>query len=187
MNLDQELQAFQRRRFLAMPLAGTLAWLGVAVAGQLLAPRWHLLSVYVLTGLIAYLGMGLSKLTGEDFMSKENQRNRFNRLFMLCVGQALLAYAIAIPFAIVKPESAVFMVGMLTGFMWLPSAWLIGHWVCAFHAIARTLLILAAWFLAPEQGMVWVPATVLAMYAFTIATLERRWTRLQPVGAAQPA
>jgi hypothetical protein len=70
---------------------------------------------------------------------------------------------------------------MLTGFMWLPCAWLIGHWVGAFHAIARTLLILAAWLLAPDQGMVWVPLIVLAMYAITIAMLERRWRGLQPV------
>ncbi len=188
MHLDQELDAFRHRRFLAMPLAGTLAWLGVAVAGQLLAPRWHLLSVYVLTGVIAYLGMGLSKFTGEDFMAAANRRNRFNTLFMLCVGQALLAYAIAIPFALVRPESAVFMVGMLTGFMWLPSAWLMGHWIGAFHAVARTLLILLAWFVAPSQGMVWVPVIVLAMYAITIFTLERRWAGLQRLPAAlQPA
>jgi len=185
MTLDQELQAFRQRRFLAMPLAGTLAWIGIALAGQLLAPRWHLLSVYVLTGVIVYIGMGLSKLTGEDFMAKANKGNRFNQIFMLCVGQALLAYAIAIPFAVVKPESAVFMVGMLTGFMWLPSAWLIGHWIGAFHAIARSLLILLAWFLAPDAGMVWVPAIVLVMYALTIFTLERRWAGLQPVSGAQ--
>ncbi|MBH9579094.1 DUF7010 family protein [Inhella proteolytica] len=189
MNLDQELEAFRQRRFLAMPLAGTLAWLGVALAGQLLAPRWHLLSVYVLTGVIAYIGMGLSKLTGEDFMAAANRRNRFNTLFMLSVGQALLAYAIAIPFALVRPESAVFMVGMLTGFMWLPAGWLMGHWIGAVHALGRTLMILAAWLLVPQQGMVWVPAIVLGHYALTILVLERRWAALRPrpAGLAQPA
>ena len=113
----------------------------------------------------------------------EKPATTFNGLFMLCVGQALLAYAIAIPVAIKAPSSAVFTVGMLTGFMWLPSAWLIGHWVGAFHAVARTLLILAAWFIAPTQGMVWVPAIVLAMYAITIVALERRWADLQRLPA----
>jgi hypothetical protein len=178
-SLDQDFASFRARRFLAMPLAGTIAWLLVGVAGQVLDARWHLLTVYVATGLIAYLGMGLSKLTGEDFMAKDKRKNRFNGLFMLCVGQALLAYAIAIPAAIADPKSAVFTVGMLTGFMWLPCAWLIGHWVCAFHAIARTLLILAAWLIAPTQGMVWVPLIVLGCYAVTIFLLERRWSALQ--------
>ncbi len=175
MNLDTQLAAFRQRRFLAMPLAGAIAWLGVLAAGQLLAPSWHLLAVFVLTGCIVYLGMGLSQLTGERFMDRTRPKNRFDGLFMLCVGQALLAYAIAIPVALRDPGSVVFTVGMLTGFMWLPCAWLMGHWVAAFHAIARTLLILAAWLIAPEQGMVWVPLIVLAMYAISIAALERRW------------
>lgn len=178
--LDQELAAFRQRRFLAMPLAGSIAWALVAVAGQLLDTRWHLLSVFVATGLIVYLGIGLSSLTGEHFLRRDTQRNRFNGLFMLCMGQALLTYAIAIPVAIADPRSAVFTVGMLTGFMWLPCAWLIGHWVAAVHAIARTGLILAAWLIAPDQGMVWVPVIVLAMYAMTIVALERRWLSQAP-------
>lgn len=184
LSLDQELAAFRQRRFLAMPLAGTVAWALVGLAGALLAPRWHLLAVFVLTGCIAYLGMGLSKLTGEDFMA-QRQKNRFDGLFMLTVGQALLAYAIAIPVAIVRPDTAVFTVGMLTGFMWLPCAWLMGHWIAAFHAVARTVLILLAWWLAPAQGMLWVPLIVLALYALTIATLERRWqARRSPAAGA---
>lgn len=136
LTLDQELAAFRQRRFLAMPLAGTLAWLGVLLAGQVLLPRWHLLAVFVLTGCIVYLGMGLSKLTGEDFMAKgqKGHKSRFDGLFFLCTGQALLAYAMAIPMAIQDPRSAVFTVGMLTGFMWLPCAWLMRHWVAAAHA-----------------------------------------------------
>jgi hypothetical protein len=187
MTIDQELQQYRHRRFLAMPLAGTLAWAGVLLGGLLLEARWHLLLVFVLTGGIAYLGMGLSKLTGEDFLAKKN-KNRFDGLFMLCVGQALLAYAIAIPVALKDPSSAVFTVGMLTGFMWLPCAWVIGHKVCAFHAVARTLLILAAWLLAPTQGMLWVPLIVLAMYGITITVLERRWQGLRrQSGDVQPA
>ena len=34
--LDQELALFRQRRFLAMPLAGTIAWSLVGVAGALL-------------------------------------------------------------------------------------------------------------------------------------------------------
>lgn len=187
MTLDQQLQAFRARRFLAMPLAGTLAWALIALAGQVLDARWHLLTTYLLTGCIDYLGMGLSKLTGEDFMAKENRGNAFSVLFMLSMGQALLAFAIAIPFAMVKPQSAVFTVGMLAGFMWLPMSGLIGHWIGAAHAIGRTLMILAAWIWVPDQGMVWVPAIVLAWYALTIAVLERRWhLRQQTAAAAVP-
>ena len=177
-SLDQQLATYRQRRFLAMPLAGAIAWLLVLAAGQWLDARWHLLSLFVLTGCIAYLGMALSKLTGEDFLAKERPKNRFDALFMLCVGQALLAYAIAIPVAFKDPASAPYTVAMLTGFMWLPCAWLMGHWIAAFHAVARTLLLLAAWLLAPQEGYLWAPLIVLAMYGLTIAVLERRWAGL---------
>jgi hypothetical protein len=88
-SLDQQLATYRQRRFLAMPLAGAIAWLLVLAAGQWLDARWHLLSLFVLTGCIAYLGMGLSKLTGEDFLAQQRPKNRFDALFMLCVGQAL--------------------------------------------------------------------------------------------------
>lgn len=186
MNLDQQLAAYRQRRFLAMPLAGSIAWLLVLGAGQLLEARWHLLVLFVATGCIAYLGMALSKLTGEDFMAKDKPKNRFDALFMLCVGQALLAYAIAIPVALKDPASAPYTVAMLTGFMWLPCAWLMGHWVAAFHAVARTLLLLAAWLAAPAEGYLWAPLIVLAMYALTIAVLEKRWAGIKvlPVAAS---
>jgi hypothetical protein len=186
MSLDQHLAAYRHRRFLAMPLAGSIAWLIVFAAGQLLDPRWHLLVLFVATGCIAYLGMGLSKFTGEDFMAKDKPKNRFDALFMLCVGQALLCYAIAIPVALKDPASAPYTVAMLTGFMWLPCAWLMGQWIAAFHAVARTLLLLAAWLLAPGEGYLWAPVIVLGMYALTIGVLEKRWAGIKglPVPAA---
>lgn len=179
MTLDQHLAAYRQRRFLAMPLAGALAWLAVLAAGQWLDARWHLPVLFVATGCIAYLGMGLSQLTGENFLAKDKPKNRFDALFMLCVGQALLAYAIAIPVALKMPASAPYTVAMLTGFMWLPCAWLMGHWIAAFHAVARTLLLLAAWLLAPADGYLWAPVIVLAMYALTIGVLEQRWSALR--------
>jgi hypothetical protein len=186
-SLEQQLQAFRSRRFLAMPLAGTIVWALILVAGQVLAPRWHLLTTFVLTGCIAYLGMGLSKLTGEDFMAQENRGNAFNKLYMLCMGQALLAFAIAIPFALVSPQSPVFTVGMLAGFMWMPMTGLIGHWIGAAHAVGRTLMILAAWFIAPEQGMLVVPLIVLGWYALTIGVLERRWAHMSRAPGVNPS
>lgn len=179
MNLDQQLAAYRQRRFLAMPLAGAIAWLFVLAAGQLLEARWHLLALFVATGCIAYLGIGLSKLTGENFLAKGQAKNPFDALFMLCVGQALLAYAIAIPVALKDASSAPYTVAMLTGFMWLPCAWLMRHWIAAFHAVARTLLLLGAWLLAPSEGYLWAPIIVLSQYIITILVLEWRWAGLR--------
>jgi len=50
------------------------------------------------TGFIAYLGLMLSRFTGENFLDKSKPKNVFDSLFFHCVAMVLLVYAIAIPF-----------------------------------------------------------------------------------------
>lgn len=182
-SLDVQREEFARRRFLAMPLAGTIAWAAVLVAALVLEPRWMPIVTFVATGLIAYLGIGLSRLTGENFLDRSRPKNAFDALFMHSVAMAVLVYAIAIPFFLVEPSSLPMSVGILTGLMWMPFSWIIRHWIGLFHAIARTALIVAAWYAFPDHRYVAVPLVILGMYAITIAVFESRWRRLQ----GQPA
>jgi hypothetical protein len=45
------------------------------------------------TGFIAYLGIMLSRFTGENFLDKNKPQNVFDSLFFHCVATALLVYA----------------------------------------------------------------------------------------------
>lgn len=173
--LDQELALFRQRRFLAMPLAGTIAWSLVGVAGALLPLQAACIALFICTGCIVYLGMGLSRLTGENFMDKSRPKNRFDSLFMTGVAQAVLVYAIALPFYSLDRSSLPLTVGILTGLMWLPFGWIIGHWVPAAHTLVRTLAILAVWWAFPAQRMVLIPVVIVAAYLPTMWWLERRW------------
>ena len=56
-SLDAQREAFARRRVLAMPLAGTIAWSVVGVCGWLLPLHQAVLALYVATGAIFYLGV----------------------------------------------------------------------------------------------------------------------------------
>jgi hypothetical protein len=50
LSLDQQHAAFLRHKFLAMPIAGTIAWTGIGVAGAVLplgAAAW---AVFIGTG-----------------------------------------------------------------------------------------------------------------------------------------
>jgi hypothetical protein len=96
-------------------------------------------------------------------------------LFFSAVAEALLVYAIAIPFFIRDYTSLPLTVGILTGLMWVPVSWIIQHWVGIFHSVARTLLVLAAWIAFPHQRFVAVPLVIVVVYLVTIAILERRW------------
>lgn len=142
--LDQQRQEFSQRRFLATPLAGMLVWIVVAIGGALLPTFEASMLLFAATGSVLYIGIILSRFTGENTMSKNKPKNVFDGLFLTTVAMALLVYAVAIPFFMLERTSLPLSVGVLTGIMWLPLSWIIGHWIGIFHAVARTLLVTGA-------------------------------------------
>ena len=173
--LEVQREAFARNRFLAMPLAGAIVWGAVLVAGLLLPQAAATWVLFIATGSIAWLGMGLSKLTGEDFFDKTRPKNAFDSLFFHGMGQAMLAFGIAVPFALVDINAAAMGFGIVAGLMWVPMSWILRHWIGWFHAVARTLLVVAAWFLFPGYQLLAVPLVIIAVYIVTIVVMERRW------------
>lgn len=184
LTLDQHRAEFSRRRFLAVPLAGTLAWAVVGLAGALLDTGTATLVLFIATGCIAYLGLFLSRFTGEHLMDRSRPKNPFDGLFMSTVAMAVLVYAIAIPFAMKDYGSVPLTVGILTGLMWMPWSWVVQHWVGFFHTLARTALVLGAWFAFPAHRLTLIPALIVGVYLVTIVVLERRWRRLHQGVAA---
>ena len=178
-SLDQQRELFSRRRFLAMPLAGTIAWTVVGVASLVLSPAQTVWTLYIATGFIAYLGIFISKFTGEDFLDKTKPKNTFDSLFFHSVFMSLLVYAIAIPFFMVDYTSLPLSVGILAGLMWLPLSWIIQHWIGIFHAVSRTLLLVAVYYLFPDQRFVASAVVIVVVYLITIVTLENRWRKIK--------
>ena len=177
-SLEEQRLEFSRRRFLAMPLAGTIAWVAVAIAGLTLSPGRAALALFAASCTIVFLGMFLSRFTGEHFTDKSRPKNDFDALFFHTVAMSLLVYGIAIPFFMVDITSLPLTVGILAGLMWLPLGWIIRHWIGLFHAVARTILIVAAWYLFPSHRFVVIPLVIVCIYAVTIVVLERRWRLL---------
>lgn len=183
-SLDRQREEFSSRRFLAMPIAGTLAWIVVGSASPFLSTFGAAMVLFVATGSIAYLGMFVSRFTGENFLDKSRPRNAFDALFFHGVAQAILVYAIAIPFFLADPKSLPLTVGILTGLMWVPFSWIVQHWVGIFHAVSRTAIVVALWYLLPQHRFVAIPFAIVAVYLVTIVVLEKRWRALQAQGAA---
>jgi hypothetical protein len=177
-SLDYQRQLFAERRFLAMPLAGLAVWLVIGLAGLWLPAPVVVWVLYIGTGSIAYLGILLSKFTGENFLDKARPKNTFDKLFFLSMGMSLLVYAIALPFFRADYTSLPLSVGILAGLMWLPLSWIIEHWVGIFHGVARTVLVLAAWLAFPQQRFVVIPFLIVLLYGLTIGVLEQRWRGL---------
>ncbi|CCH52572.1 hypothetical protein BN8_01583 [Fibrisoma limi BUZ 3] len=173
-SLEEQKQAFKEQKLLATPIAGLLAWLIVGVAGLFLSPIGKVWVLFIATGSIVYLGMFISKFTGENFLDKRKPRNTFDTLFFYTVGQAFLVYSIAIPFFLVDYSSLPLTVGILTGLMWLPLSWIIDHWIGIFHAVARTIIVLALWYVLPQHRFVAIPFAIAGIYVVTITILINR-------------
>jgi hypothetical protein len=93
---------------------------------------------------------------------------------MFTVVQALLVYSIALPFFLVDYSSLPLSVGILTGLMWVPFSWIIKHWIGLFHAIMRTIMVLALWYAFPTQRFVVIPFAIVGIYIVTIVVLVKR-------------
>ena len=137
-SLDAQHAAFLDNKFLAMPIAGAVAWAAIGVVGALAPLSVAVWAVWIGTGMIFYLGLGVARMTGEDLLGRERRSDFFDRVFLLAVASALLVYAIAIPFFLVEPTSLPLSVGVLTGIMWLPLSGLLRHWIGLFHGVVRT-------------------------------------------------
>lgn len=172
--LEEQRIEFANKKFLATPLAGAIAWLIIGLSGLIFSVYVTVWVLFIATGSIAYLGMLLSKFTGENFLDKTKPKNEFDQLFFFTVGQAILVYSIAIPFFLLDYSSLPLTVGILTGLMWLPFSWIIKHWVGVFHSLVRTLLVLFLWYAVPEQRFVAIPFAIVLIYLLTLTILSSR-------------
>lgn len=184
-SLDAQYAAFLDSRMLAMPIAGAIAWTGIGIAGYLLPIGLAVWALFIGAGMIFYIALLVARLTGEDLLGKQRKDNFFDQLFLCCIGQALLVYAIAIPFFLIEPTSLPLSVGVLSGLMWLPFSGLIRHWIGFFHGIVRTALVVAAWYVFPHARFVAIPVVIVAVYLVTILVLANRTA--QPSGTGMPS
>lgn len=173
-SLEEQRIEFSKSRFIAMPLAGTIAWTIIGIAGAFVPAGLAAWILFICTGMIFALGLFLSRFLGEDLIGNSRNKNEFDGLFFQSVLMAWLVFAIAIPFFMIEPTSLPLSVGILAGLMWLPFSWIIRHWVGQFHAFSRTFLVAIAWFVFPDQRFVIIPAVIVVIYLITIYVLATR-------------
>jgi hypothetical protein len=172
--LEQQRIEFINQKFLATPLAGLIIWTIIGLIGIFFSDFIAVWSIFIGTGSIVYLGLFLSKFTGENFLDKSKPKNEFDTLFLFTAGQAILVYSIAIPFFLVDYSSLPMTVGILTGLMWLPFSWIIKHWVGIFHTLTRIIAVLTLWYLFPEYRFITIPFAIVFIYIITLIILKNR-------------
>jgi hypothetical protein len=171
-SLEEQRLEFSRSRFLAMPIAGTIAWTIIGIANPFVSVSLAAWILFICTGMIFALGLLIARFLGEDLIGKN--QNEFDKLFFVTVQMSWLVFAIAIPFFLIEPTSLPLSVGILAGLMWLPFSWIIRHWIGTFHAFARTALCTIAWFAFPDLRFVIIPFIIVVIYLITIYVLAKR-------------
>lgn len=154
---------------IALPAAGLLYWLMLAVAGYGLQPSQWMLLAFAASGLIFPLGLLLRKPLRADILAKSPLAS--------AIGPALLSMMLSWPIIIVtsavNPSLAPLTLAVGMGLHWPVIGWLFGSRVCMIHAISRVLLVTALWYLFPNDRFTLIPLMVAFLYGLTIAALRR--------------
>ena len=186
--LSELRREFKSHRLIAMPIAGTIAWTLVAIAGVILPTPKAALALFMLTGMIFGLAVVIGPLVGDPIIRRDRPNSELDKMFFYTIAMANLAWAIVIPFFLTDPTSLPLGAGILAGLMWLPMTWIIEHWVGIFHAVARTIGIVIVHYAFPESRFVAIPLVIVAVYLVSIVALVQRHSRyLGETAGAAPA
>ena len=156
---------------MSMPIAGAVAWVCVAVLTFFLEYRFSLIALFLCTGMIFPLAIGVSKLRGEEVLSN---RNPLARLMGLSAMMVNLLWTVHIPLYFYAPQFVPLSLGISLGLHWVVYSWIIQHPLGIIHAVARTILILLAWLFFEDQRLLAVSTVIVAMYLFTLFQMSTR-------------
>ena len=159
----------QAGRSLSLPIAGSV-WAAVGVAGLILPDRPATLFLLFATGAMLPVALVLARALGERLLGNTNPLATLMGLSTLMVN---LLWVLHITVALEAPAFVPLTIGIGLGLHWVVFTWVIGHRVGVVHAIARTILVGAAWWLFPDSRIA-VAGAVIVAYVYSIVTLARR-------------
>lgn len=173
MSLENLRADFERtsKRSMSMPIAGAIAWTVAGIMSFVLEYRFSLIALFLCTGMIFPIAIGIGKLRGEELLSNTNP---LAKLMGMCALMVNLLWALHIPLFLYAPHFVPLSLGIGLGLHWIVYSWIIQHPLGTIHAIVRTLLIVTVWFMFPEQRLLSVSVVVVLMYLVTLYQMNSR-------------
>ncbi len=154
-----------------MPIAGGLVWAAVALAGLILPERPATLFLLFATGAIFPVALVVARALNERPLGNSNPLAKLMGLSTLMVN---LLWVVHVTAALEMPALVPLTIGISLGLHWAVFSWVIGHHVGLVHAIARTVMVGAAWWLVPDGRIAAVGVAVVIAYLYSIVTLAAR-------------
>jgi hypothetical protein len=171
-------------RSLALALAGAFVWAVVGIATLFLPASTANLVLMFATGAIFPLGVAIAHRLGEQLLDNPSV---LAGLMGRCVVMVNMLWAVHLTVFALAPSYLPLTLGIGLGLHWVVFGWIIGHPLGLIHAIARTLSVTAAWWLAPDHRITAVAAAVVISYGYALYALATRSLTEPPRTAALAA
>lgn len=178
------LLAVARRDYLAasttaMPMAGLVAWLALAIASYILGDRLPFFAPFIAAAIPFPLAIIIDKVRGEPGIDPASRQNPVVRLFM----SFIFVVALLIPFVIIAAQALgdldllILGLAILAGMVWVPHGWCADDPAGFRHFVLRAVLCYSAYLFAPEEirGAVIAAAAALT-YVYAIAAMRKPYS-----------
>lgn len=180
LDLAAQLRAEKHRYFvaagggIALPVAGAIYWIGLAVASNYLDPaNWAMIAA-VFSGMIFPLGLLLQKPLASPFMKAKSP---LSGAAMLSVASINLLWPVHAVIFNAAPEAAPLTLALGMTLHWPVIGWTYGSRVAIVHAFVRAAVVSVLWFAVPEGRFDILPLAVAALYLLAAAGM--RWEILR--------
>ena len=173
LTLDEYRKEFEKssNRSVSMPIAGTIIW---GLVGFLSTQFNENISIYILlfaTGGIFPIALMIAKFRKENLVSSSNP---LAKLMGLCILMVNLLWVVHIPLLLNAPEFVPLSLGVGLGLHWIVYSWIVNHPVGLIHAILRSILIVAAWYLFPDNSILAISCVIVLTYLISIYQMLTR-------------
>lgn len=173
MTLDEYRRDFEvsANRAVSMPIAGALVWLVIALLSTQLDERTGVLVLLFGSGTMLPIGLIIARFRGEVIMSSDNP---LAKLMGLCVLMVNLLWAVHIPLFLYEPTLVPLSLGISLGLHWIIFSWIVQHPLGIVHAVLRSILVMVAWFVFPDQRLFAIGLVIVLIYFLSIWQMLNR-------------
>ncbi len=170
-HLQERQAAYGRLRGgFPIPMSGTVYWLVIAAMSQIFAPSQQLFYSFVASGAIFPMALLFAALFKNDFMKDKGVATSV--LVPAFISMLLFWPMVVVAVAEGSADIALVILAIGLSIHWPVIGWSYGRTAifCA-HSIIRAVLVLALYFLFPEQRFLFIPLAVAFVYAVTVLAL----------------
>lgn len=173
MTLDEYRNEFEQssNRSVSMPMAGTIIWGLVAFLSTQFDEKIALYILLFATGGIFPIALVIAKIRKENLVSSSNP---LAKLMGLCILMVNLLWAVHIPLLLNAPEFVPLSLGIGLGLHWVVYSWIVKHSLGLIHAVLRSILIVLAWYLFPNDRLLTISSVIVLTYLITIFQMLTR-------------